>query len=69
MSKIIKETSTAILDYSKQQYLQSPGTSDQWTGIAHDFQELWGLPLCLGADDGKYVVTDSLEKSGSTYFT
>lgn len=68
VSKMIKETCTAIWHCLNPDYLQPPQSSNQWKRIADDFEELWGFPHCLGAGDGKHVVIDCPKKSGSTYF-
>ena len=68
VSKIIKETCTAIWRCLNHEYLQPPQSSNRWKRIADDFEELWGFPHCLGAGDGKHVVIDCPKRSGSTYF-
>ena len=68
VSKIIKETCTAIWRCLNREYLQPPQSSNRWKRIADDFEELWGFPHCLGAGDGKHVIIDCPKKSGSTYF-
>lgn len=68
VSKITKKTCTAIWHCLNCKYLQPSQSSNQWKGIADDFEELWGFPQCLAAGDGKHVVIDCPKKSASTYF-
>ena len=52
---IITETCLAIWNGLKEQYLRPPKTADDWKRIAKDFNEIWSLPHCVGAIDGKHV--------------
>ena len=35
--------------------MRPPRTTDDWKNIAKDFYEIWNLPHCIGAIDGKHV--------------
>lgn len=43
-------------------------TTEQWQNIEKDFCTKWNYPNCIGALDGKHVVTEKPPNSGSTYF-
>ncbi|KAJ8879284.1 hypothetical protein PR048_019891 [Dryococelus australis] len=36
--------------------------------MAHGFKTRWNVPQCIGAIDGKYILIEALENSGSVYF-
>lgn len=67
ISDIIKETTPAIWDRLQDKHLKIPST-EKWIEIANRFNELWNLPHCLGAIDGKHVRIKKLPNSGSTNF-
>ena len=68
ISGIITETCKAIWEGLKEQYLRSPGTPAEWKNIAKDFKDIWNLPHCIGAIDGKHIAIKSPLNSGSLYF-
>ena len=37
--------------------LKQPCTQEEWRTIASEFETYWNFPHCLGALDGKHVVT------------
>lgn len=43
-------------------------TEQAWKTIGHDFNVQWNFPNCIGAIDGKHVVTDKPPNSGSLFF-
>ncbi|KAF0697247.1 protein ANTAGONIST OF LIKE HETEROCHROMATIN PROTEIN 1-like, partial [Aphis craccivora] len=45
-----------------------PQNSEQWLKICQEFNEEWNFPHCLGAIDGKHIVIQSPNKSGTEYF-
>jgi len=45
-----------------------PQTTDEWLKIAHDFNEKWNFPHCLGAIDGKHIVIQCPINSGTEFF-
>ena len=65
---IITETCLAIWNGLKEQYLRPPKTADDWKRIAKDFNEIWNLPHCVGAIDGKHVAIKSPLNSESLYY-
>lgn len=48
--------------------LQTPTTPQEWEKIAEDFSVRWNFPQCLGAIDGKHVLINPPQKSGSFYY-
>ena len=55
MSKILAETSEAILQTLKDQFLKTPNCQKEWLGISKDFEGKWNFPHCLGSLDGKDI--------------
>jgi len=49
-------------------FFQLPQNSEQWLKICQEFNEKWNFPHCLGAIDGKHIVIQSPNKSGTEYF-
>jgi hypothetical protein len=49
-------------------FFQLPHNSEQWLKICQEFNEKWNFPHCLGAIDGKHIVIQSPNKSGTEYF-
>lgn len=48
--------------------LQVPQTPEDWHSVANKFQLKWNFPKCLGAIDGKHVVIQAPQNSGSYYY-
>ncbi|KAL6416935.1 hypothetical protein ACFW04_014772 [Cataglyphis niger] len=40
----------------------------EWTRISNNFLELWNLPNCVGAIDGKHIMIQAPPNSGLMYF-
>ena len=43
-------------------------TTEIWEMITHRFEERWKFPHCIGALDGKHLMTKNPAKSGSSFF-
>ncbi|KAL6416945.1 hypothetical protein ACFW04_014772 [Cataglyphis niger] len=43
-------------------------TEEEWTRISNNFLELWNLPNCVGAIDGKHIMIQAPPNSGLMYF-
>ncbi|XP_071580016.1 putative nuclease HARBI1 [Temnothorax nylanderi] len=67
VSKIISETCQALWEILSPLVLVQCNES-AWKAISHDFNEKWHFPHCIRAIDGKHVIIQSPEKSGSAYF-
>lgn len=68
VSHIIRETCAAIWNSLAEQYLKPPHTSADWKNISNGFEELWNLPHCVGAIDGKHINMKCPNNSGSLYY-
>ncbi|XP_057296815.1 uncharacterized protein LOC130625697 [Hydractinia symbiolongicarpus] len=68
ISSIVNETCSAIWNCLKEQYLRPPKALDEWKKIAQDFNDMWDLPHCIGAIDGKHIRMKAPINSGSLYY-
>nr|CAI5829194.1 unnamed protein product [Callosobruchus analis] len=68
IGKIVPETSWAIYETLKQEYLQLPSSPEEWKKVACDFKNKWQFENCLGAMDGKHILIKKPSNSGSYYF-
>lgn len=64
VSKIVKDTSTAIWNAMQPLYLPQ---RTRVTWIASDFKSRWHFPHCLGAVDGKHILIKNPNKPESSY--
>ncbi|XP_011050048.1 PREDICTED: uncharacterized protein LOC105143422 isoform X1 [Acromyrmex echinatior] len=64
---IVKETCSVIAKVLMLIYLKPP-TEVEWKEICTDFLNLWNLPNCVEAIDGKHIMIQALPNSGSMYF-
>ncbi|XP_050515105.1 uncharacterized protein LOC126890290 [Diabrotica virgifera virgifera] len=67
ISKIVPEVSIAICEVLGDQ-IRMPGTAEEWKVVATQFNNLWNFPQCTGVMDGKHIMIQSPEHSGSDYF-
>lgn len=44
-----------------------PTTENEWTDISKEFEVTWNFPHCVGCVDGKHVVINNPNNSGSMY--
>ena len=57
VNRIVRETSAAIYESLKGDYLKDPSQYPEiWEKNAEDFQTYWNYPNCIGAIDGKHVM-------------
>ena len=69
IGRVIPETSKAIWDVLLENgYLDVPKNENEWLEIANEFEERWNFPHCVGALDGKHVVMQAPNNSGSLFF-
>ncbi|XP_067635108.1 uncharacterized protein [Eurosta solidaginis] len=64
---IILETCEVIWRLLSPVYVSEP-TEKQYKDIAKDFFNMWNLPNCVGAVDGKHIAIKCPASSGSLYF-
>lgn len=64
---VIYNTCEALWDEVGPIYLKPPSAREM-ENIANDFEEMWNLPHCLGAIDGKHIVIQCPNNSGSVFF-
>jgi len=67
ISEIIKTTTEGIWEALQPKFLPTP-SEEKWTNIANRYYELWNMPNCVGAIDGKHFRIKCPPKSGSTFF-
>ena len=48
-------------------YVPAPSSSDDWKELANDFEEIWNMPHCIGALDGKHIRMKKPPKSGAIW--
>ena len=57
----------AIWDVLVPEFMPAPCMED-WLEIAEGFRHLWDFPNCVGSLDGKHVVIQAPDNSGSMYY-
>ncbi|CAN7974782.1 unnamed protein product [Ixodes persulcatus] len=68
VSEMIAETSQAIWDNLKDDYVGCPRTPEEWMNIARGFLQHRNVPNCIGNIDGKHVTVEAPCNSGSENF-
>ena len=63
MNEVCEKLWNALSDYVK-----PPTSADDWKNFFTDFNELWNMPHCLGASDGKHVGIQKPASSGSLWY-
>ena len=66
--KIIKKTCDALWEVLKDEVLPKP-TEETWKRIESGFRTRWQFPNCIGALDGKQVMTRKSINSGSKFWS
>lgn len=64
---IVIDVAKAIWDSLVEDYMPVPTTED-WRDIASEFHHRWNFPNCLGSIDGKHVVIQAPNNSGSLFY-
>ncbi|XP_015376947.1 PREDICTED: uncharacterized protein LOC107171233 [Diuraphis noxia] len=64
---IIAETTIAIWECLKEKYMPPP-TKEKWKNVSQRYLDLWNIPNCLGAIDGKHFKIKCPPKTGSAFF-
>ena len=65
---IIKETSAAIWEALRVDYVKFLRNEDAWRTIAAEFERKWNFPNCVGAIDGKHVALQAPSNAGSSFY-
>lgn len=48
--------------------VSTPKSPQEWKRISEEFSSVWNFPHCIGAGNGKHVVIDCPENTGSNFF-
>ncbi|KFM79081.1 hypothetical protein X975_05721, partial [Stegodyphus mimosarum] len=67
VSKIVRQVCDAIWDNLSPVVLKPP-TTEKWREIATIINNEWEFPNCIGAVDGKHIVMQAPNSSGSAFF-
>ena len=67
ISRIVSNVAQALIDVFQKQYLRTPSNAEGWTVISEKFFQRWNFPNLIGAVDGKHIVLDQPNNSGSHY--
>ena len=68
VSNILREVCIALYDVLCPIYVRPPSTENEWRHIANIFEQLWDLPHCIGAIDGKHIGIDCPKKTGTRFW-
>lgn len=68
LSYILAETSQAIYDSLKGDFLKSPSSKEEWKNIAQGFENEWDFPHCIGSIDGKHIRVECPKLTGTYYY-
>ena len=67
ISYIVMEVCQALYEVMGPKYLAVPKSSQDWLEIAEKFEERWNFPNCLGAVDGKRILLQQPDNTGSHF--
>ena len=67
IQKVVNATCAAIWDELQEGYMPVPDIN-HWHHSEQGFCTKWNFPNCIGAIDGKHVVMQAPNKSGSLYY-
>ncbi|GFQ80237.1 DDE Tnp4 domain-containing protein [Trichonephila clavata] len=65
--EIVKETTQALWNALQPRYMAVPST-DEWTKIAHDYNDKWNMSNCIGSIDGKHCRIQRPPNAGSLFY-
>ncbi|XP_028394491.1 uncharacterized protein LOC114518686 [Dendronephthya gigantea] len=68
ISLIVPEVCQAVFDALKEEFQHFPENEEEWLAIAAGFEDVWQLPHCVGAADGKHVRILHPHNSGSVFY-
>jgi hypothetical protein len=58
VSRIIRKTCAVIYEVLQPIYLKCPETEEEWLSISQEFENIWNMPHCIGAIDGKHTIVE-----------
>lgn len=64
---IILETCNVLVEALQSEYVKCPSKED-WIQIEKGFSNVWNLPNCIGAIDGKHIQIQAPPNSGTQFF-
>ena len=67
ISKIVIEVCQALYEVMGPIYLSTPKTQEEWLKLSEKFEVQWNFPNALGAVDGKRILLQQPQNSGSHY--
>ena len=65
---IIDSVCDALWDVLSPEYLRRLPSQEEWKKVSEGFENVWNLPHCMGAIDGKHIVIQAPTNSGSTFY-
>ena len=65
---IIDSTCDSLWNVLAPEYIKRPTTQEEWKLITDDFEQIWNLPHCVGAINGKHIVLQAPVNSGSNFY-
>lgn len=69
ISRIINESSAALWNVLlAEKYISHPENEAEWREVANEFERKWNFANCIGAMDGKHIVMQAPDRSGSYFF-
>ncbi|VEN43469.1 unnamed protein product, partial [Callosobruchus maculatus] len=67
ISKLIPEVCKATYKHLKGRYIKTPHTQEAWAEIAAGYEKNWNFPNCIGALDGRHIISSPPISAGSYY--
>ena len=65
---ILSETCEKIWQVLSSSYVRAPSTVLEWTKITKELFDIWDMPHCIGATDGKHIAVKCPAKSDSLHY-
>ena len=66
INQIITEVCTSLWDVLWE-YVSPPSSPEDWKRTSNDFCQIWNMPHCIGAIDGKHVCIRKLSHTGTLW--
>ena len=61
---VVYEVCEATWKALQPEYVKMPSYEEEWLAVSKDFEEIWNFPNCVGAIDGKHIVTQAPRNAG-----